>query len=179
MREETITIYKFSELSDEAKQVAIDSWREQGHEYVWGSEAIETMKKFAEEFNIYVEDWQIGSARHGSYIHFSVETVQMGETEMLGIRVFKYLQNNYQDEIKSFEDASATGYCFDCDIIQPMLDFMKRPDRAITLHEIFEECFDAFIEAWVVDCEYQDSDEAISETIEINDYEFTKDGEVY
>ena len=181
MRIDTVKteVYNFSELSDDAKETAISKHREDEYDYLWGEDAISSLKAFSKSFDINLKDYSLDNSACNSWITFDADGDDFCAEDIVGIRVFKYLLNNYEATIKSFIDCGETGYCMDCDIIQPIKDFIAKPNKTTTLHDLYDLCFDAFIKSWNADIEYQNSDEAITETIEANEYEFTADGELY
>ena len=72
-----------------------------------------------------------------------------------------------------------TGYTGDMSVIQPILDFIDKPRNHIDLETVINDCMNSFIADFNADCEYQDSNEYIKETIEANDYDFTNSGEMF
>lgn len=180
MREETIKLYQYDELSEEAKERAIQDWRENQTDYIWAEDGVNSLKAFCKAFDIELKDYSLCCGNcTPNHISFNANNYDMQADSLVGIRAFKYLHNNYANEIENFWQAKVTGYCFDCDIIKPLVDFMKRPDAEVTLQDLYQACFDAFCTAWYDDIEYQNSDEYISETLQINEYEFTEDGKVW
>lgn len=68
MRTETIGLYKFDELSDEAKEVAVNWWLKcEASDYVWDRNNRETLKQFEEIFPVKVTNWEYG---YHNYINF-------------------------------------------------------------------------------------------------------------
>ena len=66
MKEITIRLYGYDELSDKAKRKAHEDWLSQGHEHFWGGEVRNTLKKLEEEFDIEVFRWSYDSCSHDS-----------------------------------------------------------------------------------------------------------------
>lgn len=66
MKEITIRLYEYDELSDEAKRKAHEDWLSQGHEHFWGGEVRDTLKKLEEEFDIEVFRWSYDSCSYDS-----------------------------------------------------------------------------------------------------------------
>jgi len=107
-----------------------------------------------------------------------------------GHKKHKRIRNKIADHTKkkycsyysgiSFDDSCVlTGYCIDDDILKPIYDFLKKPDKTSTLEDILKDCLEEWLSACNRDYEYQFSEEAIIETIDANDYEFTEDGKIY
>ncbi len=92
-----IKLFKFEELSDKAKQVALDEQRYTDTTDAWGTENVESMEKFAEIFPIKVTNWSYGGRGEGVDFRFDGSDIE----ELSGQRLATYLWNNYRDEIYS------------------------------------------------------------------------------
>lgn len=91
-----IQLYKFSELSEEAKQTAIKNYRNKNDEYFWADENRATMEAFAEIFPIKVTNWSYGGRGEGVSFHFTADdTIE----NLSGVRLSTYLWNNYKTEL--------------------------------------------------------------------------------
>lgn len=77
----------------------------------------------------------------------------------------------------AYQECPLTGMDMDYAIMQPMLDFMARPNKDWTWEDLVDECMDNFVSAWVADMEYQSSDEYISDYLTDSDDLYDKDGE--
>lgn len=66
-------VYTFDELSDQAKEKAIDKLREMlSYEYFWANDALASLKAFADEIGIHITDYSIDWGCSGrSYIKYS------------------------------------------------------------------------------------------------------------
>lgn len=176
MREQTITIYKFDELSDEAKESAIEAYREiessTGH--AWGDDYVATLAAFRDALDLFdIDSWEYGGGRGNDHVTISWHDSAIMELE--GVRLWKYLNNNYP-QLASTDGYSLTGFCADGDILGPLTYFMKHPNQHTTFEDLVQDCTDAWVTSATADYEYQFSDEAITETIEANEYEFYDDG---
>lgn len=47
-----------------------------------------------------------------------------------------------------------TGVCYDEDILEPIREFLKKPDMNLTLKDLLEKCTDKFILGWYKEWEY-------------------------
>jgi hypothetical protein len=151
------TIYTFDELSDEAKEKAIQQHR-QSVEYPWFSECLDSLKAFCDEFSIKVTDYTLSDCYRAS---ISTDATS---------KHFRGLK------LSSFDrEFMPTGFCFDCDLRYTFHDEFKRTGDA---YHAFETAIEAFLSAVRKDIEWHYSDEYITEHIEINGYEFTEDGEM-
>lgn len=183
------TLYNFSELSTEAQQNAIENYRNEvvySEGYRGGDEIISTIEKGLDHFgftlNNYSIDWDyLGGSRFSIGGNDDAENLQ-------GVRLWKYLHNknllqyfcSYHKKTRGLLDGNCpfTGVCFDEDFLDPLRQFVKRPNTSTTFAELMEECVNAAILAWVNDWEYSQTDECIKDEIEANEREFTEDGEL-
>ena len=158
MRQQTVNLYKFSELSDDAKEVARE-WYRNGLDYPWCSESNDSIKAFCDHFGVKVKDWSIG-VYSPSWI-----TTDAENAHFRGVKL-KSIDRDYMP----------TGYCLDCALWQTFYDEFKRTGDALYA---FKDAIDTAVREIVEDIEYQYSDEAVDEMLTINEYEFTEDGKIY
>jgi len=71
-----------------------------------------------------------------------------------------------------------TGVCWDEEILFPLIEFMKKPDTR-NLRELLSDCISSLIKSVNNEIEARGEDDAVIETIEANEYEFTQDGEIF
>lgn len=71
-----------------------------------------------------------------------------------------------------------TGMCFDCDILDEIFKWYKKPDWNMSLHDLLDDCFSTFLSRWAEDDEYHMTDEYIGDMIANNreDQEYLEDG---
>lgn len=96
MRTIELKLYKFEELSEEAKQKAIEDWRSNDTEIAWASENRQTMEKFAEIFPIKVTNWSYGGRGEGVSFRFTADDCI---EELSGQRLATYIWNNYKSDL--------------------------------------------------------------------------------
>lgn len=186
MRTKTITLYKFDELSEKAKEKARDNIRLDGYDlYNWHDDNVQSLKAFA-EFVSGKADWEVSLASYSSasvkidgYITLWVEgdgyeSFEM--SELSGENLYNWLSG---DVDKITECCPFTGYCMDEDLLDPMREYLGKsnPDDPRTLQDLVDEGVAAWLKAYIADWEYQYTDEAIDEFLENNDYEFTENGD--
>ena len=158
MRTATVQIYKFNELSDEAKENARE-WYKTNLDYPWFDESLNSIKAFCDHFGVSVKDWSIG-AFCPSYL-----TTDATNSNFRGVK------------LKSIDrEQMPTGFCLDCDLWFTFYDEFKRTGDALYA---FNQAIDAAVDSIVKDAEYQYSDESVDEMLTINEYEFTEDGKLY
>lgn len=213
MRTIQTNIYHFSELSENAKQKAIEHFRESNYEYdlPFQDEVTGSLNKFCEIFNInyrridYLEP-------HGNDYKIELED---SIKKLSGVRLLKYIVNNYwhflfkSSYIKPFDghknhkriknytakhtgkkycfyyssfkydnSCTLTGVCYDNDILDPIYNFLKNPSENINFEDLLNDCISSLCSAAGKEYEYQNSNEAIIENIEANEYEFDENGDL-
>jgi hypothetical protein len=202
-----VKVYEFAELSETAKQRAIDNYLNKGYDnQFYYDEIISSAKAVAEIFNLKFGG-EYTDIRHG---HIDDDILNLS-----GIRLYKYIWNNYGSElfkgkyygklVNTNKDGSTievskshpaglrhvkryskctlenscvlTGVCYDDDILQPVYDFLKKPESNVTFTYLIGEIESAIQEAFSNTEDWLNSSEFVTQEIEANDYEFTEDGE--
>lgn len=207
MRTIRTKVYQFSELSESAKQKAIEQYRNNEHyNQHYFDEIIESVKAVCELFNLKTgREW---SDIRTSHIDDSI-------LELKGVRLYKYLVNNYYGQLftpkyiklinrrvnwkqfickvrkglngeftqlysknitNNYPNCALTGICYDDDILQPVYDFLKRPDLSMTFEDLMQGIESAINKTFRDTEEWLNSDEFITDEIEANEYEFKVDG---
>ena len=208
MRTIRTKIYKFSELSKEVKEKAIENYRRSSNNDFDYSEIQESVKAVIELFNL--KTGRTWDDIRTSHIDDSI-------LELKGVRLYKYIINNYYDslftpkyigskdrkitgkqfifevhkdykgndytlilsKLKRDNSCPLTGVCYDNDILQPVYDFLKMPYNTVTFEDLIREIESAITKCYRDQEEWTNSDEYIQETIEANDYEFTRNKNRY
>ena len=204
-------VYQFNELTEQAKEVAINWYRNDGNDgYIYADEIIESVKKVAELFNL-----KFGR----EYTDVRTSHIDDNIMELKGIRLYKYIVNNYWSSLfkrkylgcigdnrvikhrmskTNFYDmkkgarvnssnfiysniqydnsCTLTGVCYDMDILQPVYDFLEKPNTSTTFEDLMNEIESAISKTFQQNEDWVNSDEYITEQIEANEYDFTKDG---
>ena len=199
---EVFTIDELLELYPDAAERAHEDYLASGDYYAWGSDNEATLNAFAKLFPVEIISWSYGdySGNNGvSWHHLCMDGIE----DLRGIRLYKYLWNNYGDTLFPFKTyyhrtsgkkrrskclrypgdgwGDLTGYCRDGDILDPIYKFMRNPiaARDTTFEDILNDC----VQSWAVACN-QDVEESQSQEYFIdmargNDWLFTKDGDFY
>jgi len=162
-------VYPYEELSDEAKQKAIESFAEINVNYEWWGCVFED----AEQVGIILTEFNIGrgSCCRGDFI-LDAEDVANAIVEQHGESCETYktateFLAKYEEWMKLDEGADEDGEHIDTTAIEDLegeFEYSILEDYRIILQKEYE---------------YLTSDKAIVETIEINEYEFTEDGRLY
>lgn len=206
MRTIRTKVYKFSELSKQAKENAVNNYRNEGYyNQFYFEEVIESCKAMA-----YLFDLKFGRG----YTDIRCSHINDDILELKGIRLLKYVVNNYWQYlfkgkyygklVDTFKDGSKipvskehpaglrhvkryskctfensctlTGVCYDNDILQPVYDFLKRPGLSTTFEDLIKDIENAIQKTFDEVQDWINSDEFIQDEIEANEYEFTADG---
>lgn len=179
MKTATIKLYNLSELSETAQRKAYDEWYSHC-DYFWHSDNVSTLKKFENIFPISNVDY--GYSSYDSHISFRMDCNDEIE-ELSGIRLAKYIYNNYYKYIskgkyystkgtyvdgkyqykfrhsKIIQENSCvlTGYYIDDCILEPIYNFLKTQDSSVTFYDLMDDCLQSWIIACQKDCEYNSS----------------------
>ena len=161
MKEVTVQAYKFSELSDDAKQKAIEKHWDIMTDWSWWEFIYEDAKRIGlniRSFDLYPKEIDI------TY-EDDPEDVANAIMKEYGSAMDLYkLAAEYLDRYKQIEEL------VDEDEILPSDDLDALNEEF--LHDI-GECFLSFLNS---EYEWRTSSESIGEELEINDYDFTADG---
>lgn len=176
MRTITKNVYQFSELSDEAKQTALEKNAET-EEYFWGRDAITSLEKFAEHFNCTLKNYQIDwTEKYRNEVKFDVpEYVQDWTEKELKAQILSMGKFN-KKTLKGIGECKFTGVCFDEDAADGAREAFFKGERDIK--EILYAGYESWYKSCNADYEYQLSEEGYAEHCEANDYEFYEDGEM-
>lgn len=214
-----VKIYSFDELTEDAKKVAIENYKNNNltFDFIY-NDAEKTVEAFCEAFNV-----KIG--RH-SWLDCNTSHIDDDILNLNGLRLRKYLLNNfgstlykrkylkhgenlnsrpaklyrmqklneinrgsnkgkfyityYSNIFVEANNCNLTGMCYDCDMMQPIYDFLElRTFDSTNFEDILNSCFDAMRKTLEKEKEYMYTDEYISEEIEANELEFLETGKVY
>ena len=194
-----INLYRFEELSEEAKEKAIENYKNDNIETLgvsWQEENFESIKAVLNFFDVKIKNWSIDySSAACSFIDWEFKSEYNEELKNLsGARLFKYILNNYIDKktgsLNSVFDGKHddgrclfTGYCADGDIIAPIIEFLQKPTKYINFKDLISDVISAGLQYIENDYNYQNSDEAITEELLNSDFYFNasgkKFGEIY
>jgi hypothetical protein len=177
MKTITTDLYSFTELTQEAKDVAIQNFLSTDREYYWNDEWLDSLKALAEYWDGELRDWQVGA-----YCHSYASIGSIGNASILdlsGVRAWTWILNNTG---LVTEDFCPTGYCGDFAAFAPLVAFCTRPaNPSLTIGQLIQQCCDSLVEDWVADMRHQDSEEfAEDELLGRSDEElFTIDGSTF
>lgn len=172
MRETTVKLFTFQELSASAKERAkYEYFASIG--YCWGDEAMDSIKALAAHFDGTMNNWGIDWANCShSFAEFRMP--EMTEKEIR--EKLKELGTYNRKTGKGNGDCKLTGYSADEDAIDGFRIAFRNGER--DLRELMNEAFYSWLKAGQADFEWQQTEEQFAETCDANDYEFYEDGEL-
>jgi len=204
MKTVQVTLFNVNELDESAKELAYQKFCN-SEEYFWTEENKDTLYKFEEIFPIKIKNWEYGFCN--SYINFKFDAYYNEDEikELSGVRLLKYIINNYYDFLysaKTFTKSSIylvgkdqkqrkskiiyqenncqlTGYYMDSVILQPIYDFLKKPNKYVTFEDLMNNCLQSWLSACCKDYKHAYSEEAFIEDCEINERLYFESGELY
>jgi hypothetical protein len=92
----------------------------------------------------------------------------------VGVNEYKHRYSKCTKEIS----CCLTGMCYDLDLFKPFIEFIDKPTEGTTLKDLISEGIEALCTTLRAEYEYRQSDEAIIETIEANEYYFLSNGKL-
>jgi len=97
MKTKTINIYSFDELSEEAKEKALQDYRERQTEIFWMDETIESLKGlFKNCSGVSLKDYSLDKYNSWIHIEFTNDEVE----EFTGKRALAWIENNLLSNIR-------------------------------------------------------------------------------
>ena len=207
MKEVIIKVYTIDELAEEAKQYAIDNARCSVAECLndsEGSEYREALRRIEEALNIQVYDWEVDEYRHNFRFRINGDWDDKADEERLLIRWLnnvafpscregiyfstpfkhnesgKYHYRSRRSKVlfEPFSCVLTGSWCTNAldDMLNNAMNIVR--EGRTTVREFIEQMLDGFFAQWGRDMEYNSSDEAVYEHLEINERQFLADGRV-
>ena len=183
MRTETIKLYSYCQLSDEAQEAArywfLSACANDSFYWIY-QEANDSREAFLNAFDFTEKPGPLGSL---SLEYWDIYN-GLDISELSHVRLWKFLQNNYisPDDERALVDLAGncpfTGVVYDEILLDGIRAFLRSPDHT-TFQQLIYECLQALDHSVDREIQYQLSEEAIAEYIEANCYEFTADGKVF
>lgn len=161
-------VYQFSELSDSAKQTAIEQFSDINVDYDWWSSTYED----AATIGLKITSFDLDRNRHAK-----------GEFTLAANEVAQNIFTNHGEECETYKTAQTfmeTWQPVFNDYMDENSDNYESADSEQLLQNFEEDFLNDLLEDYSImlqkECEYLQSETAIIETIETNEYDFTKDG---
>jgi hypothetical protein len=158
MRTETINLYQFHELNDDAKAKALE-WLREAYDYPWFDHDMASIKAFCDLFSVKIENYEIGAWSSPSFIKTNASNDNF--------RGF-----TLKDSLR-LTDTDLTGYCLDYTLTETFHLYFKATGSA---KEAFDEALYKALTNIEKNIEYSYSDEALTEWAECNEFEFLESG---
>ena len=177
MKEITVTLYHFGELSDDSKEKAREYVRNNWDLYDWAGE--ENAKSFEELAKLFGggTDYEY-SAFYSRRNYARITNLPWYTDDPLESK--EYLLDNASIIRK---ECPFTGYYMDEVILQPFRDYLDgledTEEDVVTIGDLCQEASQLWLKACIQDMEYCYSDEAVDDMLIINEYDFTVDGKLY
>ena len=208
MRTVKTKVYLFNELSEEAKETAIENYRNKDYDNsVYYDDITESVKAVIDLFNL---------STGREYSDIRTDSIDDTILELSGARLYTYLINNYYSDLfkpeyiktldrefkanafickvktnhkgekytqifskfKVSNECVLTGVCYDNNILEPIYSFLKKPTNE-TFEDLLQDIGHAISRAYSDMEEWLYSVEYITDSIQGNDYEFTKEGNIF
>lgn len=180
-QQKTITVYRFSELSDKDKDYAMNKHAEY-FGYSLADDALISLRKLAEHFGGSLTDYDIDffACSHSSASFDMPEQDFTEGDDLPSIRLKEQIDalGSYNPKtLKGNGDCVLTGYCADEDAIDGLRQSYHSGERNLT--KLMQCAFKTWLRACQSDCEAQYSYDDFSEMCDANDYLFYENGRLY
>ena len=163
MKTKSYNVYKFNELSEPSKQKAIENLCNMNTDYDWWDSVYDDAKTIGLKITGF--DLDRGAYYSGDFIESAKETAELiiknhGDTCATYLDAKKYLADyvNLGPGLETYDDVSDALDKLNAEFLKTICE-----DYRIILQKEYE---------------YLTSEEAIVETILLNDYDFTEDGKI-
>lgn len=187
MREETVTykVFKFNELSDEAKKKALEHFYDINVDHDWWEFCYEGFSEQLKEVGIDCKKFYFSLDRDKH-----IEPVNMRLEDHYKF-IHEKVEENVRHSILDIADlylATGDGYYRTIPVFDThgYVDPNRCPRLYKTIDSLIDRCnevlrsmLEDFISTLQKEYDYLTSEEAIIETINCNEYEFLENGEVY
>jgi hypothetical protein len=165
-------VYKFDELPEDAKEKALEKLYDINVNYDW----YEFTYEDAKQVGLIIEEFDIdrGSYCRGKFTESAESTAQLIiDNHGIDCETYKTAQAylKERDEVVDIAERDENGEFEDENALDDKLDELDA--------EFKKSIFQDYLIILRKEYEYQSSEEAIKETIEANDYEFTIEGNIY
>jgi hypothetical protein len=169
------TVYKFSELSEKAKEKALNDNREINTDYDWAEFLTEQFKDDLKKIGIYAEKfyWDLDRNRF-----MCLDKAGSIEDDKLFLKYCKVdLRSKRAREIINENGLQLKTQYFGGSRQENYIESNYETQDDLT--ECLQDKFNDFLKQLTENYEYLIGDEAIKETIEANEYSFRENGEMF
>lgn len=193
MKKLEIKLYKFDELSDEAKETAIENHREKYLDYKWWDTTFEDVNQIGEVIGIDIDNIYFshmycqgsGACFEGTYQYKKGALKAIKEHAPKDEALHQIAKDLQIAQRKYFYLLHATvkhsGHyhhenCTDITVVNPERDYYYQELCDTGIDEALKDFMRWVMKRLYAEYEYMTSEEAIIEAIQANEYEFTFDG---
>ena len=156
MRTITKQVFFLSELSDRARERALETMRGWSDIYGWSADSLQSIRAFCDHFGVTLKNHSVGP---WSPIEYGTDATN---SNFRGVKLRDIDPENMP-----------TGYCLDCTLWETMHAEFKRTGDAL---HAFDHALNTGFCEWRRDWEDAYSDEQLLESAEANGHEFNEDG---
>ena len=188
MRTIEIKIYEYEELSNTAKEAALNYFRE-NEPYHWAEDVIASINSVVKHFDFELTNWNFDwtNANRSSFT-LKEGSFSDADYDLQGAELKQHLIDaqyldykcQFDQEWKKLleENCPLTGVCFDDGLLDNIKEFIKNPE-SITMEELLTKAIKKALEDAQTDYEHQGTEEYLKEHFQANDYHFLENGELY
>ena len=192
------TVFKFDELSDEAKERAIEKWNENGPDYEWWDFVYEDAKNIGalmgiEITNIYFSGfWSQGDGAcfEGSYQYKKGSVKAVKDYAPVDEELHKIARGLRQVQARNFYGLSASvkqrghyshEFCTEIDVAdnRDNAPWQVSDEVQEAIADLLRDLMRWIYRTLEKEYEYMTSAEVVGETLRINEYEFLENGRMY
>lgn len=195
MRVVETTVYKFSELTDAAKERAIEDWNRDGLDYEWWDSVYEDAKTIGELMGIRVDKiffsgfWNQGDGAcfEGSYEYKKGSVKAVVDYAPQDEDLAKIVKGLQAEQRRNFYGLSAEvkqhghymhEFCTEIDVQRDNIPWGVSHETDEAIKDLLRDFMRWIYRNLEREHEYLTSAESVTETIEANEYEFTEAGEM-
>jgi hypothetical protein len=189
-------VYKFDELSESAKQKAIDDYRQDGFDYDWWDAVYEDARQIGEIIGIKIDNIYFsgfssqgdGACFEGKYTYTKGSVKKIKDHAPQDEELHRIARELQKLQKKNFYSLSAKvkqsghyshEYCTEievCDNLNSYGDVTVETEKALS--ELLRDFMRWIYKSLETDWDYLSSDEQIVETIQANEWEFDENGDM-
>ena len=197
MKTVRIKIYSIGELSREAQEKAWQDWIAEA-DYPWATDNRASLNEFCERFCIGSPSFSYGGENsHIATARLSSNQYSDDVQNLRGLRLRVWIINNFwhyiekpkyirhvkgkarYSKIQKEICCPFTGYCRDDDLLDPLIEFVNKPNNNDSIQDILSACLTSWLTSCQKDSESYFSFENFKDFADSNEYEFKNDGTFY
>ena len=156
MQTKQVTVYDYSELSDNAKANVCQWVHSDG--FFWSEESLDSVRAFCALFGVKVKDYELGTCSY-SFIDTDANNA--------------HFRGFTKEQALAIRENMPTGYCLDNDLFYTFADNF---DKGALI--AFKLAIDEAVRSIIADWESQQTDEYLADHCEANGYQFDEYGHI-